>query len=105
MTARDELAAAIRATTPVFPSEPAARRELVDGDLRLIDAIVQAPTLSPSECRVAELVAEGLSNQEIAGELGVTLETVKTHVSQAIAKVRARNRTHLAAIYTRNVAA
>lgn len=42
------------------------------------------------------LLAQGLSNKEIARELGVAPATVKTHVAQAIAVVGAANRTDAA---------
>ena len=49
--------------------------------------------ISKREYEVLELIAEGLSNQEIADKLFVSTSTVKTHTSNLFAKFDARRRT------------
>jgi DNA-binding CsgD family transcriptional regulator len=51
--------------------------------------------LTPTEARVAELVAEGLTNPQVAKELLMGAETVKTHLSRVFAKVGVANRKEL----------
>jgi DNA-binding NarL/FixJ family response regulator len=54
--------------------------------------------LTDREREVVALVAEGLSNEEIAERLVVSPATAKTHVSRAMGKLRARDRAQLVVI-------
>jgi DNA-binding CsgD family transcriptional regulator len=49
--------------------------------------------LSKRELEVLELIAEGLSNQEIAARLFVSLNTIKTHSSRIFEKLDVKRRT------------
>ena len=52
--------------------------------------------LTPRELEVAAAVARGLKNNAIATLLGLSVETVKTHVGNAMDKLGARDRTQMA---------
>ena len=58
--------------------------------------------LSPSETRVLRLIADGLSNKEIAAKLSLTEEAVKGQVKSMLSKLDARDRTHAAVIGIRS---
>jgi LuxR family transcriptional regulator, maltose regulon positive regulatory protein len=49
--------------------------------------------LSARELEVLRLLADGRSNQAIAAELVISLDTVKRHVSHVLGKLQAANRT------------
>jgi DNA-binding NarL/FixJ family response regulator len=77
---------------------PAVTRRLISEFTRLRPPADHRPAaglgmLTPRETEVLRLVAEGLSNPEIALRLVVTEETVKTHVSRILAKLGLRDRT------------
>jgi len=71
-----------RSVIEAFASRPTPRREFAG---RLED-------LTPREREVFDLVARGLSNAEIAGELVVGDGTVKTHVAHLLLKLGLRDR-------------
>lgn len=54
------------------------------------------PTLTSREREVLSLIVEGKENNEIAAELVISLETVKTHVSTVFEKLKAENRVQAA---------
>jgi PAS domain S-box-containing protein len=53
--------------------------------------------LSPRQREVVGLVAHGMTGQEIADELVIAHETVRTHVRSAMGRLGARSRAHLVA--------
>jgi DNA-binding NarL/FixJ family response regulator len=53
-------------------------------------------TLTKAECNIAELVARGNSNLEIAADLNITERTVKAHLTSIYAKTKTGNRLNLA---------
>jgi DNA-binding NarL/FixJ family response regulator len=61
------------------------------------DAAYRFSTLSPREQEVARLLAEDVTNDEIARRLGIALQTVKTHVGSILRKYGARQRSTVVA--------
>lgn len=89
----------------------AAGEAVVDGSVlrRLLGAFAATPEpdraaadavalLSAREREVLALMAQGLSNEEIAGRLFIGAATVKTHVGAVLAKLPARDRTQAVVI-------
>ncbi|TVL87433.1 hypothetical protein CD790_33480 [Streptomyces sp. SAJ15] len=73
---------------------PDAVRRLAAGRPARRDAATGgAAVLTGRETEILRLMAKGLSNQEAARQLRVSLETVKTHVGNALTKLGANNRT------------
>ena len=58
--------------------------------------LVRDEDLTDAEWRVAEAVARGLSNKEIAAELKLSLRTVEGHISRILDKKNLSNRVELA---------
>lgn len=61
-------------------------------------------SLTPTELKVAALVARGWSNPDIANDLYLSRRTVKTHVSHILVKINARSRTEIASEAARHEA-
>ncbi|MCT9929915.1 response regulator transcription factor [Planotetraspora sp. A-T 1434] len=71
---------------------------------RLIEAYIAQPpgakpasleALTERETEVLTLVGHGLSNDEIAARLTISVKTVKTHIGNLLSKLQARDRAHL----------
>lgn len=74
---------------------------------RVMDRPGYKPTasfsLSPAERRVAELVAQGKSNQDVAAELHLSIHTVRAHLREIFAKLGIRHRSGLSALLIREL--
>ena len=58
----------------------------------------EAFALTPREMEVLRLLAEGMTNKEIGGQLSIAEDTVKKHVQNLIWKLRAADRTQAAIV-------
>ena len=98
-TQSDELCRAIKAAAAgqVQLSPEAASRLM-----REVRAPDSPETLTERETDVLRLLATGLSNKEIARDLGIGEKTVKTHVSNVLLKLNVRSRTQ-AALYAAQI--
>ena len=65
----------------------------------------QGLDLTDREAQILRLIQRGLTNREIAGELAITVNTVKNHVHQVLSKLGVANRSEAAARYTSGRAA
>jgi DNA-binding NarL/FixJ family response regulator len=65
------------------------------------DSPVKNP-LSHREKEIVRLILTGLSNQEVAGQLGITEGTVKAHLTHIFQKLNLRTRSQLAAFCHRS---
>jgi DNA-binding NarL/FixJ family response regulator len=63
--------------------------------------VERRPGLSPRERQIMDLLAQGLTGEQVAERLVVSSETVKTHVRNAMTKLEASTRVHAIAIAIR----
>jgi DNA-binding NarL/FixJ family response regulator len=70
--------------------------EQADAERRRVAPTRALGTLTPTESRIAALVAQGRRNREIAGELLVSAATVEAHLTRIYRKLGVRSRTELA---------
>jgi DNA-binding CsgD family transcriptional regulator len=93
--ARDSLAAALDIFEEIGASLWVQKTR---AELGRIGGRKAADGLTPTEQRVAALVAEGRSNKQVARELFVAVRTVEFHLSNIYDKLHIRSRTELAAL-------
>jgi len=99
---RDELLTAVRAAAggesllKVRHLSAVVERLVAEGAKASPHAVAQLGTLSQREREVVSLVAQGLTNEQIAEVLGISRATVKTHVEHIIAKLGVSDRTQAA---------
>ncbi|MEN9202028.1 MAG: response regulator transcription factor [Thermostichus sp. DG_1_6_bins_120] len=94
----------------VKPFEPEELVAQVESALKHMDRLLQVQNigiqpimkldreidLTPTETKVIQYVAQGMSNREIADALGVSQRTIESHVSNMLGKTGLHNRTELA---------
>jgi NarL family two-component system response regulator LiaR len=98
-TNAEELRRAIKAAAAgQVQLAPEAAKRLM-GEVRTPE---KPESLTERETDVLRLVAQGLANKEIATELSIGEKTVKTHVSNILAKLRLQSRTQ-AALHAMNI--
>lgn len=92
----DELTAVVRNILHRFERTHLTIAHLVGKEEPEEEVFVRDEELSEAEWRVAELVARGLSNKEIAAELDLSIRTIENHVSRILAKKNFSNRVEIA---------
>ena len=94
---KDDLCTAIE--NAAAHSEPPANSKLKNLTARLSKRSLPPNTdipLTPREFQVLKIISLGLSNQEIADSLGISIETVKEHVQNILRKLQVKDRTQAA---------
>ena len=96
-TSKDGLCAVIDYTAAHATPHPESQLKKLTTRLskRRLPPGIDAP-LTPREFQVLKIISLGLSNQEIANSLGISVETVKEHVQNILRKLQVKDRTQAA---------
>jgi DNA-binding NarL/FixJ family response regulator len=93
----EDLVAALVATTLSFVESWAASGDQVERrEARSTHAAPAPIQLTPREAEVAQLVARGMTNRQIAHELVIATSTVERHIANILGKLDIRSRSQLA---------
>ena len=84
---------AIKLIKPKVETVIIERQVFTNADFVLNEAELNRLRLSTRELEVLQLIADGLSNQQIAERLFVSLNTIKTHTSNLFLKMEVERRT------------
>ena len=96
----------VRATAPDFVADLLARRrgEAAEparpsrrSELQAVPGVGVVETLTDTQRRILGLIATGMSNQQVADKLFITVGTTKWHLNQIFGRLQARNRTEAVA--------
>lgn len=91
-----------------LPELISAIKKIASGEQAIAPEIAQilsqdppVPELSSRQTQILESITRGLSNEEIAGQLGISLPMVKEHLNRVFTKIGATNRAEAVAIAMR----
>jgi LuxR family maltose regulon positive regulatory protein len=93
----------VRSAAPDFVGDLLARagRTPVDrgrgSELRTVEGVGVVETLTETQQRILRLIATGMSNQQVADKLFITVGTTKWHLNQIFGRLQVRNRTEAVA--------
>ena len=95
----DLRAALLDVFTGGAPMSSEIARRVVESFRRRAKTRDEAPRLSPREEQVLELLSKGYSNKEIAEQLELSIDTVRSHLKHIYEKMHVRSRTEAVARY------
>ena len=87
---------------PYAPDELLARVRLLEGRSRPTPGTATPGKLTPRENEVLALLADGMTQQQIAGRLDISSRTVGTHIEHILRKLGVNNRAQAVAFVLRN---
>lgn len=83
----------------VFEADIVSKLLINNNDENNKDSILEEYDLTEREKEIVKLIAKGLSNKEIAGEIFLSEGTVKNHITSILSKMDLKHRTQIAITY------